>query len=94
MTSLISDSSSKANDSSSDFRNKFQNSGQEFEKMTKSAGERVGAMASDLATSTADSLKSSRDYVKENPLKGVAIAASAGLVAGSLLTMAMRSRKT
>lgn len=37
-------------------------------------------------------LDTSRDYVQENPGKSIAIAAAAGLVAGSLLTMALRRR--
>lgn len=40
-----------------------------------------------LAQSTAESIKSGREYVKEHPIKGVAVAAVAGLFAGSLLTV-------
>lgn len=37
-------------------------------------------------------IETSRDYVQENPGKGIAMAAVAGLVAGSLLTLALRRR--
>ena len=55
------------------------------------AGQKVGNMASQYAHTTASAIKSTEDYVKEHPLKGTAYAAAAGLVAGSLLTMAFRS---
>ena len=77
----------------SEFKKKVLNSDHQIEKFAQSAGERVGEMASNLANSTADTMRSSREYVAENPVKGVAIAAAAGLVAGSLLTLAIRSRK-
>lgn len=93
MANLSTDSASKTSGANSEFKNKILNGDHQLEKMAQSAGERVGAMASELANTTADTMKSSREYVKENPVKGVAIAAAAGLVAGSLLTMAMRSRK-
>lgn len=60
--------------------------------MSYDAGKKIGAMASDFTNKTSDYVKTSRDYVKENPTAGVAIAAAAGVVAGSLLTMALRSR--
>lgn len=60
--------------------------------MSYDAGKKIGAMASDFTNKTSDYVKTSRDYVKENPATGVAIAAAAGVVAGSLLTMALRRR--
>ncbi len=39
-----------------------------------------------------EAIETSRDYIEENPGKSVAIAAAAGLVVGSLLTLALRRR--
>lgn len=61
-------------------------------QMTYDAGKKVGAIASDFANTAMDYTKSSREYVKANPGTGIAIAAGVGLLAGSLLTMAMRRR--
>lgn len=93
MANINTDISNKANGSATDFKSKVMNGEHQLEKMAKGAGERVGAMASDFANTTADSMKLGREYVKENPVKGVAIAAATGLVVGSLLTMIMGSRK-
>jgi ElaB/YqjD/DUF883 family membrane-anchored ribosome-binding protein len=91
MASPTTDTSVKANGAASEFKNKILDSEQHLEHMAKNAGHKIGAMASDFASTTSDSLAASRDYVKANPVKGVALAATAGIVVGSLLTMAMRS---
>ena len=56
------------------------------------AGQKLGAMASDVARSATEYVKNTREYVQENPIKGVAYAAAAGALAGSLLTFALRRR--
>ncbi len=63
-----------------------------LEAFAHQAGERAGALATDIAHTASEYTKNSRAYVKENPAKGVAIAAFAGMLTGSLLTMAMRRR--
>jgi ElaB/YqjD/DUF883 family membrane-anchored ribosome-binding protein len=93
MANLQNETSTKSNGAISDFKNKILNGEHQMERLAQNAGEKIGTIASDFAHSTADSMKSSREYVKENPVKGVAIAAAAGLVAGSLLTMVMRPRR-
>lgn len=77
-----------------ELKNKAQSAGLQFEKAVENIGEKAGSMASDLANSTSDTLRTSQEYVKENPTKGVAIAAAAGIVVGSLLTMALRSPRS
>ena len=52
----------------------------------------LGAMASTFANATSTYLKTGKEYVKQNPNKAVAIAAAAGIVTGSLLSMAMRRK--
>ena len=63
-----------------------------LEKISHDAGKKVGAMASDFVASTSEYARTGRDYVKENPAKGIALAAAVGVVAGSLLTIALRRR--
>lgn len=93
MANLSADTTNRTSGANSDFKNKILQGEHQLEKFAQSAVERVGSMASDFATSTAGAMKSRRDYVKENPVKGVAIAAAAGLIVGSLITMAMRNGK-
>ncbi len=64
----------------------------QVERAVRSAGESIGAMGSNIANSTTKYLNTGRDYVKENPAKGVAIAAAAGAVVGSLLVFSMRRK--
>lgn len=61
-------------------------------KFSHDAGKRIGAIAADITHKTSEYARAGQEYVKENPTTGVAIAAAAGLVAGSLLTMALRRR--
>ncbi len=65
----------------------------QIEGFVSKAGEKAGELTSNFAQTASDSIESGREYVKANPIKGVAIAAGAGLVAGSLLTMLFRGRK-
>ena len=64
-----------------------------LEKVSHDVGQKAGMMASKFADTTTDYVSRSEIYVKANPAKGVAIAAAVGLVAGSILTMAMRSKR-
>ncbi len=93
MANLTTEANQKINEATSEFKNKNLNGEHSLEKIAQNASDRVGAMASNFANMTAESMKSSRDYVKENPITCIAIAATTGLVAGSLLTMIMRNRK-
>jgi len=63
-----------------------------LEKFSRDSGRRLGSVASDLAHSTTEYVKSGREYVTEHPVSGVAIAAAAGAVVGSLITLSMRRK--
>lgn len=63
-----------------------------FEEMSNKAGRKLGTMTSSLANSANEYVKSSREFVVENPVKGVAIAAATGALVGSLITLAVRKR--
>ncbi len=65
-----------------------------LEKITRDAGERAGEAVSHFASSAKQYYDGSREYVKSNPVKGVAIAAAAGLVTGGLLSLALRRNGT
>jgi len=64
----------------------------QFEKLSHEAGKQVGAMAADIATASSEFVTAGRDYVKENPVKGVAVAAAAGAVVGALATMVFKRK--
>jgi ElaB/YqjD/DUF883 family membrane-anchored ribosome-binding protein len=93
MANLPTENISKANGAAHDFKSKVMTAENQLETMTKNAGERVGQMASEFATATSDYVKTGRDYVQDNPVKGVAIAAAAGAVVGCILTLALRSSR-
>jgi len=95
MSTQTNETTSKPNSASSStgFLNKINTSGNQLEKVAHSAGEKIGSMASEFSNSTASSLKASREYIQDNPVKGVVIAASAGAVVGSLMTLLMRKNK-
>lgn len=76
-----------------DAKNKSMPYEDSMERFSHDAGRKIGEMASDFTHKTSEYAKAGREYVKEHPTTGVAIAAAAGLVAGSLLTMALQSRK-
>lgn len=83
----------KTNTQAQDAKSKVQMAEKDFEKMSHEAGSKIGAMASEFAHSASEYVETGRGYVKSNPGKSVAIAAAAGLVAGSLITLAMSRRK-
>lgn len=76
--------------------NKFGNTVRPFDEQIDDAsivaGRKVGQFASDLSHTTSDYVKNGRAYVRGNPIAGVSIAATAGLMVGSLMTMALRRR--
>lgn len=91
--SMTSETMSKANSSAADFKNKVMSSDVSLGKISHSAGEKIGEMASGLANTTREYVENGREYVKENPAKSIAIAAAAGAAAGSLITYLMQKRK-
>ncbi|OFZ17697.1 MAG: hypothetical protein A2Z20_01570 [Bdellovibrionales bacterium RBG_16_40_8] len=93
MATAAPDTLSRVNVPPQDFKTKIQAAEKKFEEISHDAGAKVGAMASNLVHAANEYAKSSRHYVEENPGKSVAIAAAAGLVAGSLITLVMRRRK-
>ena len=92
MDNLKTEALGNGNGSAHNYKAKGQKLEQGLESFTHNAGEKIGTMASDLASSTTDYIKSGRDYVQDNPVKGVAVAAAAGVVAGFLMSFAMRRR--
>lgn len=90
MANMTSESLKKVSGGMREFNSKVQDTEEYLEKMSHDAGKKIGAMASDFAETTSGYVKTSREYVQENPVKSVAVAAAAGLVAGSLITWAMR----
>jgi len=64
----------------------------DFRTLSHNVGEKVGVVASEFADTASEYVVAGRQYVKQNPEKGMMFAALAGVVAGSLLTLALRRR--
>jgi hypothetical protein len=83
---------SKPNGAAHEFANKISGGDGGLDSMSFGIGEKVANMASEIADSTTQYVKTGRDFVKDNPAKGVAYAAAAGVAAGCLLTLALTRR--
>ena len=83
---------SKTNADVRDFKNKIQSAEADLEALSRNVGEKIGAMASDLANSSSRVAQTGRDYVKENPTKSLVMAVGAGALIGSVLTLYLRRK--
>ena len=82
----------KANGAARSMSDVAQNVSSRIEKLSHDAGQKVGALSSQLQDGAAEYVETSRDYIKQNPIQATAYAAVAGLALGSLLTMALRRK--
>ena len=69
---------------------KAQNVSKALESSAHSLGSELGKAANSVSEKTSEYVKTSRDYIGENPIQSVAVAAAAGIVLGSLVTMMSR----
>lgn len=63
-----------------------------LETASSDFGRQAGNMVSRISETSKNYYKTSEDYVKSHPVKGVAIAAGAGLLVGGLLSAALRRK--
>ena len=91
MANPSTDISVKPNGAVRDFR-KTGGASESLESMSHDLGERAGSLVRNVSHSVSEYSRASRDYVKENPAKGIAIAAVTGAVLGSIFTLSMRRR--
>jgi ElaB/YqjD/DUF883 family membrane-anchored ribosome-binding protein len=87
------DSNSKINGVGSQYNGKFQSPDSHLENITRDMGEKIGSMASSFADKANRYAVTGKSYIRENPVRSVAIACAAGVVTGGLLSLAMRRRK-
>lgn len=92
MNNLTTDKMNKVSNVANNLLNKIPGSSDQIENIVHRAGEKAGELTSSFTQTASDTFENSREYVKSNPIKGVAIAAAAGIAVGSLLTI-MFSRK-
>lgn len=92
MANMTSEFLGKANGLTQDLKNKAVSVENQFENLTFKTGEAAGTIASNLVSAAGRNVKKSREYVIENPMAGIAMAAAAGLVTGSIITMLMRKK--
>jgi ElaB/YqjD/DUF883 family membrane-anchored ribosome-binding protein len=65
---------------------------QKAEKISYEFGERMGSFASQMTSTTTDTVDNTRDYIKENPTKSVLMAAAVGIAVGGLLALILRRK--
>jgi hypothetical protein len=70
MTSLTTSIYGRYNGAATGFKNKIFNGKQQLEKMEQSAGAQFSAMESSVESLIADTMKSSQDRAREDPLWG------------------------
>ena len=93
MANTTPDTYNKANGATQDYKNKMQNTAAlSLGRISHDTGEKLGAMVSKFSDSASEYVQTSRAYVKENPEKGIAIAAVVGAVIGSLFTLSLRRK--
>ena len=64
----------------------------QISQLAHDTGKKIGTMAAEFTNSANKQFEVGKEYVEENPLKGIAIAAATGLVLGSLITLAFRRK--
>ena len=87
-SNMANETLSKANEVAHNLMNNVQRGEARLEKASHDAANKVSAMASEVVDTTTEYAKSGREFVKENPVKSVAIAAAVGVVAGGLIALA------
>jgi ElaB/YqjD/DUF883 family membrane-anchored ribosome-binding protein len=63
-----------------------------IENVSENFGKRAGELVSQVSGSVSDYYDTSRRFVQQNPTKGIAAAVATGVVIGSLLTLALKSK--
>jgi len=66
-----------------DIKQKVNEFGEDIGQYTHDAGLKLG----EIVAESEDFIQSGRKFIKENPVQSVVVAAAAGIVVGSLLTM-------
>jgi ElaB/YqjD/DUF883 family membrane-anchored ribosome-binding protein len=93
MASPTQESYNRINSAAQDFKGRAQQAAEgTLDRISHDAGERLGAMASQISDSASEYVDTGRKFVKENPEKGVAIAAAVGAVVGGLLALSLRRK--
>lgn len=72
---------------------KFEDLGYGVEKFSRNIGNDIGSAVNSVSRKASGYVRTTRDYVEENPLQSVAIATATGIAVGSLLTMALRKKQ-
>jgi len=93
MASPTQDTYNRINGAAQDFKGRVQQNAEgALDRLSHDAGERLGSMASQISDSASEYVESGRKFVKENPERGVAIAAAVGAVVGGLLALSLRRK--
>lgn len=69
-----------------------QSSDRRIDGLTREVGERLGELSTSIRDTASEYMNQGKEYVAENPLKGVAMAAAAGALIGSAVSFLIRRR--
>lgn len=75
------------------FPEKSETMGSTMDRASREIGKEFGSAMEQASAKANGYIKTSREYVGENPMRSVAVAAVTGLAIGSLMTLAFRSKK-
>lgn len=81
-----------AQDFKKDIKGGVRDANQALETISHDVGTRAGEIVSKVSNSATEYYETGREFVRANPVKGAAYAAAAGVVVGSILTLALRSK--
>lgn len=93
MSNIINKNSSATNGPTRDFKEQMASAEAYFDKSLIKVENKLEAISSKFANTASKYMNSSRSYVRESPVKSVVIAATCGVVAGSLLSLLVNNRK-
>jgi ElaB/YqjD/DUF883 family membrane-anchored ribosome-binding protein len=72
-----------------DTQKKINEIGEDVGQYTHDAGKKLGQIVAE----SEDFIESGRKFIKENPVQSVVVAAAAGIVVGSLLTLIFKKNR-
>ncbi|MBC7467258.1 MAG: hypothetical protein H7256_14805 [Bdellovibrio sp.] len=92
MSNMTKESLDHAGPAHSDFKGKFNSFESKVESLAHDGEKRIADSAKKLMKESSSYVESSRQFVKENPVKCLAIAAAIGATAGSLGAILLRKK--
>lgn len=93
MANLTSEKVNQANPIPKDLKSKLDSTQSKIESFAHRTEEKISDQAAQIAEQASHYVAASRQYVEENPVKSLAIAAATGLAAGGIVSVILRRKK-